>query len=297
MGDNPVSGPVPGAIPPPWLAESRQLWSLLDMLRFEVTDIYDHLLLFRFRAVSLNEQPDGPLDDDLSEDYRDALQQAFDDCRDQGVLSADLKRSLATAISRLRLRKYTSKSLAMALHDLEWQLNRRLNAVNFALIPEEVTSYFEQDQLFGEVVYNAFPEARADIKDAGNCIAAELYTASVFHLMRAAELGLRRLARKLKAKVKYDGKPQPLEYAVWDRIITACHNKIKEARAISPGGKREEALRRYSDIADHCLFMKDIWRNNTAHARRAYSQHEAIAAYKRVHDFYLSIVSVLGDRK
>jgi hypothetical protein len=267
------------------------------MLRFEATDIYDHLFVCDVGVERLCGRPESPLEEEEADGYCEALRHAFDDCRDQGILDTDLKMAIATAISRLRRREYTSTSLAMALRDLRSKLNRRLNEVKFARIPEWAVEYFEQEQLFGEGVSNAFPEAHADIKAAGNCIAAELYTAAVFHLMRVAELGLRRLARKLKAKVTRDGKTQPIEYTVWDHVITACHNRIKAARTLSPGVKREAALMRYSDTADHCLFMKDIWRNNTAHTRRPYSQHEAIAAYGRVRDFIQSVVSVLGDRK
>jgi hypothetical protein len=42
---------------------------------------------------------------------------------------------------------------------------------------------------------------------------------------------------------------------------------------------------KYSDAADHCEFMKDIWRNNVSHTRKAYSDPEAVAVLQRVREF------------
>ena len=51
------------------------------------------------------------------------------------------------------------------------------------------------------------------------------------------------------------------------------------------GPKRQEKLELLSDAADHCVFMKDIWRNSVSHTRNPYKKSEAIAALDRVRDF------------
>jgi len=56
------------------------------------------------------------------------------------------------------------------------------------IAPKEKMAYFEQDKLFGESVYNAFPHARMDITEAGNCWALGRNNAVVYHLMSAARL-------------------------------------------------------------------------------------------------------------
>ena len=95
--------------------------------------------------------------------------------------------------------------------------------------------------------------------------------------MRAAEHGLRMLARKLKVKLTHKGKTQPVEYADWEKVIAAIKDKITAARALPHGPKRQERLENLSDAADHCVFMKDIWRNNISHTRKPYTSAEAIA--------------------
>ena len=46
-------------------------------------------------------------------------------------------------------------------------------------------------------VFNAFPSANNDILEASNCLALERGTATVMHLMRVAEVGLKALASAL----------------------------------------------------------------------------------------------------
>lgn len=68
----------------------------------------------------------------------------------------------------------------------------------FLFIPAEWSYLYRHDgPLFGERVEDAFPDAHRDIEAAGRCIALDESTAAVFHLMRAAELALQRLANEL----------------------------------------------------------------------------------------------------
>lgn len=145
--------------------------------------------------------------------------------------------------------------------------------------------YFGQDKLFGDLVFDTFPEARQDLKDAGNSLAASLPTASVFHLMRVAEYGLRRLAKRMRVTLTHGGRAMPLEFADWNNVITAIKNKITAARRLPHGPTRQAKLEGYSSAADHCEYMKDVWRNNMAHTRKPYSGPEAVGILERVRDF------------
>ena len=151
--------------------------------------------------------------------------------------------------------------------------------------PYDYSDYVEKDDLFGSEVATAFPDTKPDVRDSGNCLAVGLYTASVFHLMRSAEHCLRFLAKRLKVTLTHRGSNHPIEYADWDKIITGCKNEITNARGLSHGAKRQAKLELYSDAADHCLFMKDIWRNNISHTRKPYIESEAMSVFERVRDF------------
>ena len=54
---------------------------------------------------------------------------------------------------------------------------------HFLRVDEDRVLYLERDALFGAKVDEAFSSAARDIKEAGNCLAAECTTAAVFHLL------------------------------------------------------------------------------------------------------------------
>lgn len=186
------------------------------------------------------------------------------------------------------------QAITRALELFKQDFILELVKLKFAYIPPVNAQYFEQEALFGEKVNAEIAEANQDIKDAGNCIAASLDTAAVFHLMRVAEHGLRGLARKLKVKLKHKGQPCSLELGDWEQVITEIKNKITATRQLPKGSaQRKVKLELYSDAADHCTFMKDIWRNNMAHTRKPYRQSEAIAILERVRDFMQFLARIL----
>jgi hypothetical protein len=189
------------------------------------------------------------------------------------------------------------ESLIRELDGILHQASIALAKKRFAYIPSPNDEYFERDKLFGERVFEMFEDARQDVKDAGNCFAASLPTACVFHLMRVSEHGLRALARRLKVSLKDKGRTVPLEYGTWDKVIVVCQSRITEARKKSHGPKKKSELSLYSEAAEHCAFIKDIWRNNLSHTRSPYSQDEASGALGRVRDFMQFLAVALNKGK
>jgi len=129
------------------------------------------------------------------------------------------------------------------------------------------------------------------------CYVLERNTASVFHAMRVAEYGLRFLAKRIRATVSHSGKPQRLEYAEWDKVITAIKNKLDPIRRLPSGPQRQSKLEMFSDAADHCTFMKDIFRNNVSHTRKPYKPSEALGVIERVRDFMIFIAENFTNEK
>jgi hypothetical protein len=144
---------------------------------------------------------------------------------------------------------------------------------------------FIEPSPWGADVERAFPEAAIDIRSAGIALGVDLPTAAVFHAMRVTEYGLRWLARRLRVRLTDKGRRQPLEYADWQKVITECQNQLKATRQLPKAQKRQERLAKYSRAADHCDYMKDIWRNDVSHTRRVYSAPEAEAVVQRVREF------------
>ncbi len=198
---------------------------------------------------------------------------------------AELQRVKLTGESRINVRQELG-----ALRD---SIELELQAKYFAFISPAVSEYFEQEKLFGDEVHTRFPEARQDIKDAGNCLAASLPTASVFHSMRAAEYGLRRLAKRLRVRLTHSGKRQPIEFADWNQVIQAIRAKISKAHTLPRGQKKQATLEALSKAMERCECMKEIWRNPVSHTRTTYKESQAVDALNDVQDFMVFLETYL----
>jgi hypothetical protein len=172
-----------------------------------------------------------------------------------------------------------------ALQGLKDQIMFDANGHTWARIDSEFRSYFVSPNVWGDAIFEALPHAHEDIRDAGHSIGCELYTAAVFHLMRVAEHGLRELAKHLRVKLRDKGMAQPVDHATWDKVITAARNQISSARLLAAGPKKKARLAKYARAADHCDYMKDIWRNDVAHTQRSYNRKDALAVLARVREF------------
>lgn len=166
-------------------------------------------------------------------------------------------------------------------------VQHNLDSRTFMFVPKEDASYWHNLQLFGKEFYLVFPPAAIfEVGEIGSCFAASRSIACVFHCMRVAEYGLRILARKVRVKLTDKGKPIQIEYATWDKVIQGIRNRIIDIRKRPVGPKKEKDLQFYAAAADHCEYMKDIWRNEIAHARhRFYTREETLGVISRVRLF------------
>jgi hypothetical protein len=175
--------------------------------------------------------------------------------------------------------------------------------------------FFERDDLFGKVFHDAAsPEINAEIKAAGNCLAADLNTAAVFHLIRAAEFGLREFVIHFKADKHF---PKQLEEWDWHQLIEAADKevnplaakKLEAAAAAAPKSPGHPILALGSSAAppprekakwyrialSEFRILKDVWRNDVMHTRATYTVHGAMDVYCRVRDFMPRLQRYLKD--
>jgi hypothetical protein len=185
-----------------------------------------------------------------------------------------------------------SSRLGAILNSVQHNLSKR----RFMVLSVEEASYYGNPLLFGQIVQDKYSHhALRDAISAGSCFAASQYTASVFHCMRLAEHGLRKLAsnRLLKIRLRNKKGPLPIEFGTWNDVITAIHNKIVKIRQRPVGPKREEDIQFFSSCADQCEYMKELWRNPLSHTRRFCKREDALSVIARVKEF----VTVVGEHK
>src|ERR1039458_55289 len=169
----------------------KKLISLWDMISFTSRFLNFWISLNSFKDSTgdeINQKGDSACaDEQFRGQLSSVLQNLKGDC-EKLQLDAIVKRIdhfLITLIAPLHCRIISSE-----IHALLIAISTEVVGLKFAFIPKDYEVFFEAENLFGSSVNDAFPSARPHIKDAGNCLAADLNTAAVFHLMISAEFGL-----------------------------------------------------------------------------------------------------------
>jgi hypothetical protein len=155
-------------------------------------------------------------------------------------------------------------------------------------------NYVDNPALFGTSVNGAFPNARADIKEAGNCLAAECCTAAVFHLMRAAEYALRALARDRRVELH---KCAVLDLATWEEIIKQLEGAEVAIQGYPKTLAREAQFDFYHGAMMEFKRFKNKFRNRIMHTRDEYDRDQAHSAFVHVRDFMKSLASRISETR
>lgn len=298
--------------------------SLLDIMR---EFIADNMCQWQDMIERLLEQTDKPAGALLSKKESKRIKHNFDiyfgndcECEKLGWEEMESRRQHVQFLLSLMLDKkfhakkpQTFEEINRAIFELKLAFFHALATHKFVMIETSKCDFLEHKNLFGKQVAKTFPSARDEIKAAGNCLAMDLNTAAVFHLMRAAEIGMRALAVNLGVKLTYKGKPKPIEHGVWDQIITQIENKIRErhekykpakppvgvpapsAKAKKMGKKEFEFLKFCRMMANELFIFKEIWRNNTMHSITSYNESEAKGVFDRVRDFMQRLSSKVSE--
>ena len=181
----------------------------------------------------------------------------------------------------------TIERLQIAIGNIEEAVKDGLSDTVFIRIPEDKVFYYENPDLFGQKVTNKFPKAITDIQEAGACLATGRYTATVFHLMRVMEIGVRHLGKKLKV-------PNPDE-PEWQKIQNDVNGVLKRLSSPpTPITARQKARRdKYAQAAVYLENVKNAWRNNVMHPKAAYTGEEAVRIFEAVKSYMQFLAEIL----
>jgi hypothetical protein len=277
-----------GAVCPVRL-ESHRLWSLWDIMRlFNVEEITDHLLHLaeeeaRYERIEMLGRSDETVD---KGDWNFLLKQ-FRELED--IAAKSRFRSAFACMDAVngrvdaRFPPDVSRIQAELRHIRDMFVND-ISLCSFLMVPESMATDVDNDALFGETVATAFPSAAADLREAGNCLAADCNTAAVFHLMRAVEWALRALGvhlgfRQLRAQKKSGvRKYVPVSHLEWEKIIDQLQGKVdKRVEKMRPGRRKQGIQEFYYPVLQDIRAIRDAWRNHVMHSRAQYSAGDAMA--------------------
>jgi hypothetical protein len=158
----------------------------------------------------------------------------------------------------------------------------------FLFVTPEREKYYEL--VLNSTISSRFPLATKEIISAGNCYAAAQYTASVFHAMRAAEVGVRAFAVDLGVTF-----PFLIELAEWGSIVGEIEPKIDAIKKAQRSAKRDEDLKFYSEAASQFRYFNNGWRIRVAHARERYEEDDARKILTHVIDFFETVAKRLKE--
>jgi len=205
-------------------------------------------------------------------------------------------RSLENAVNEINLAgrlltldSFTTQEVVREIKGISQTFDDELSEKNFVFIPSNREPYFEQGSLLGATVAKSFPSAVNDIRDAGNCFASDLYTASVFHLMRAVEYGMRALAIQMRVKTRHS-----LEYSDWSQLIKAIDEKLVKIAAKPRSKKKTEEWDFYSRAISDCKALLTA-RNRVSHARESFLEAEALGVFGRAKDLLQNLSTRVSE--
>jgi hypothetical protein len=196
--------------------------------------------------------------------------------------------------SSLDLNRRDANAHVTAARQIRACLIAELGKQKFLYIDQRNCGYVDQDNLFGDAVSTAFPSAALDIREAGNCLAAECPTAAVFHLMRAAEYALRALA--VDRGIKFPNKKTVLDLATWEDIIKELEKAEQAIQGYPKTLAREAQYDFYHGAMLEFKRFKNKFRNQIMHTRDDYDRDEAASAFGHVRDFMHILASRISEK-
>jgi hypothetical protein len=168
--------------------------------------------------------------------------------------------------------------------ELRGRLEDELQGLVFLALTREEAVRWRTKQPFGEEVFERLPSATIDIEEAGRCLALERGTATVFHLMRVMEVGLKVTASALG-----------IPYAPsWESYLKQIQDKVdKKWRQKGVHWKRDEPF--FREILGHLQAVKVAWRNPTMHIVNQYTSEQAEDIFNAVRGFMRHLATKLSE--
>jgi len=172
---------------------------------------------------------------------------------------------------------------------LRKRIDDQLAGVEFFSIEPGKSAYILDPYPFGLEVANAFPSAIVDLEESNKCFAFSRYTASVFHLMRVIEVGLRALGKSLN-----DPSLDPKNNPNWGTILSRCDKELaKRPSQRSPDWGSDEEF--FSNATANLRAVKDAWRNRTMHVEISYDEARATDVRSTVRVFMRHLATKLSE--
>lgn len=182
----------------------------------------------------------------------------------------------------------TRRDAAIRIECIRNTFEKELQTRLFTFILPHRARFFSDETLGPEiaemfVILEKFEDARFDLIEAGNCFAAERFTACVYHLMRVAEYALVSVAAS--ANVPEEKRTS------WDKMIQGIESKSNWLSSNKPPNWQED-VKKYNELCSWFTFMQKGWRNPVSHVPRFYSENTAKGMFPAVQTIFTHLIAV-----
>jgi len=266
--------------------------------------LQDAQFVFAVRNLLL-EKSDKPLSDNHVSYLQSSLADLLEDCDRLGFafISAEIQRF------------QTALKLRSSQHPMpQWEAIANIDALNHRIddvlkqavfmhvslekakfhssVSDEAMAW--KKRVVDAAIVAAFPSSHKEMVRAFDCYATGNDTACVFHLMRAAEHGLRALV----VGVGVVNPVVPLEYQQWQNLIEQVESYVRNARIdrwSQPAKGNAQAF--FSSVVSDFYAFKDDIRNILMHTRTGgtYDEHQALHLIERVTNCLLRLAKHVGE--
>lgn len=233
-------------------------------------------------ALKKNKEASESLKQVTHEALGETLKEIADECIELGLQFS------AIEVERAKKRYEEKETLEAAdIQSISQRILDELKTHLFFQTKPENWPYYRASIKKWKDVTDKHPELIEDGDSAGRSIAFEMYTASVFHLMRIMERGLKLLGAKFGIS-DYEEKQ-------WNTIVQNVRDEIEKkwpSHEKSLTSSEKELRQNYNESLAYLTAVKNAWRNSVMHPKDTYTQEEAINIYNAVLAFMKNLVSL-----
>jgi hypothetical protein len=242
-----------------------KLWNLWDMAELYAYSLVAAMRMLREGAEQLERAGKSHM-------VGVGIQTALNLSNELGMFST--QQQVITATTSLSAGRPLPEVLA-DVRQLIVRIEEDLRRVHFLYVPIDLVAYWKGQNLFGDVVTTKFKAAAADIDSAGKCLSVGQGTACVFHLMRAMEVVVRKLGKRMKVTITPS--------TTWRRITGNMDAKIKPMPVDTDAQKRKKNA--WEEARANLHHVGSVWRNNTMHPAKSYTPSQARDVFNAVRVF------------
>ncbi len=300
---------------PPLSRFERCRWiTLLDMIRYAIRDLHtlmlwvEHTIKWTY-AIEVKGQTK-PTDADIR-----TIDAQLVCLRKHFLLMEFLETLPLCDTARSRLKQANLSELRGYLISLRDVLTTNLGGRVFMYVPQKYATFAPKliggklrlDLVFPESdpqysmgsASSFFPASKNDIKAIALCMLAGASTASVFHMMRVVELGIRALGKELgvrKIEEDHQGTKRrvPIEFVTWEKMHQHLTKKADvKLNRLRRGPSKQKKQEFYNSILEDFKAFREAWRNHVMHTRATYTPDEAERILRHVESFMNSLVTGL----